>query len=187
MVNLGGQPLLESSVPEAPSFPQLYEDNVDAVWRFLERLGVADRSLDDAVQDVFVVAHRQLPSFRGASTAKTWLLSIAHKVARDHRRSQTRKGNWVPLEPTLPDEARAPDETAASRQQLQIVLRLLEQMDETQRTVFVLSELEGMTAPEVAEVMGTPVNTVSSRLRVARKRFNELVADCGAVPVGGPR
>jgi RNA polymerase sigma-70 factor, ECF subfamily len=161
--------------PPAPEFTALYEAHVDGIWRFLERLGVPDANLDDAVQDVFIVAHRQLAGFRGASTVKTWLHAIAHKVAKDHRRREHRKGGWEPLEPTVPDEARGPDERFTHRQQLETVLTMLDQLEDVQRTVFVLTEFEGMTAPEVAEVTESNVNTVSSRLRAARLRFDELV------------
>ena len=159
-----------------PDFDTLYEEHVDVVWRLLQRFGVPEAGLEDAVQDVFIVAHRQLAGFRGESSLKTWLHAIAHKVAKDYRRKEQRKGGWLELEPTMADPGRSPHEAAAQRQQLEAVLRLLEAMEETQRTVFVLTEFQGMTAPEIAEVMGSSVNTVSSRLRAARQRFNELVA-----------
>jgi RNA polymerase sigma-70 factor (ECF subfamily) len=162
-----------------PDFETLYHSHVDALWRFLERLGVPERHLDDATQDTFVIVHRQLASFRGASSLNTWLHGIALRVAKDYRRREARKGGWQPLSPRLPDEARAPDESAAQRQQLTQVLQLLEQLDEAQRTAFVLVEFQGLTAPEVAEVTESNVNTVSTRLRAARLRFNELVAGLG--------
>jgi RNA polymerase sigma-70 factor (ECF subfamily) len=58
-------------------------------------------------------------------------------------------------------------------------LLLLEQLDESQRTAFVLVEFQGLTAPEVAEITESNVNTVSTRLRAARRRINELVAALG--------
>ncbi len=162
-----------------PDFETLYHAHVDAIWRFLERLGVPERHVDDAAQDTFLIAHRQLASFRGASSLNTWLHGIALRVAKDYRRHESRKGGWQPLSPTLPDGAHAPDDSAAQRQQLAQVLLVLEQLDETQRVTFVLIELQGMTAPEVAELTGCNVNTVSTRLRAARLRFNELVAGLG--------
>ncbi len=162
-----------------PDFETLYDAHVDALWRFLERLGVPERHLDDATQDTFLIAHRQLASFRGASSLNTWLHGIALRVAKDYRRREARKGGWQPLSPRLLDEGRAPDESAAQRQQLTQVLKLLEQLDDAQRTAFVLVEFQGLTAPEVAEVTESNVNTVSTRLRAARLRFNELVAGLG--------
>jgi RNA polymerase sigma-70 factor (ECF subfamily) len=152
------------------------------VWRFLERMGVPERHLDDATQDTFVIAHRQLSGFRGASSLNTWLHGIALRVAREYRRREARKGGWEPLSSATPDDARSPQESAADREQLALVLRLLDHLDETQRTVFVLVELEGLTAPEVADLTESNVNTVSTRLRAARLRFNQLVESTGAAP-----
>jgi RNA polymerase sigma-70 factor (ECF subfamily) len=162
-----------------PEFETLYTAHVDALWRFLERLGVPERHVEDATQDTFIIAHRQLATFRGASSLNTWLHGIALRVARDYRRRESRKGGWHPLSPRLPDEGRPPDESAAQRQQLAQVLLLLEQLDESQRTAFVLVEFQGLTAPEVAEITESNVNTVSTRLRAARRRINELVAALG--------
>lgn len=166
----------------ATDFETLYHSHVEAMWRFLERLGVPARNLEDATQDTFLIAHRQLPGFRGGSSLKTWLHGIALRVAKDYRRAEQRKGGgWEPLSPALTDPARSPHEAAADRQQLELVLRLLEQLDEAQRTVFVLVELQGLTAPEVAEVTDSNVNTVSTRLRAARLRFDALVESVGGV------
>lgn len=167
---------------EVPDFEHVYRTHVDAIWRFLERLGVPARLVEDATQDTFLVAHRQLPSFRGASSLKTWLHGIALRVARDYRRHESRKGDWAELDAQLADGRGAPDESTASREQLHQVLTLLDQLDEAQRAVFVLVEFEGYTAPEVAALTDTNVNTVSTRLRAARQRFNQLVEAMGVTP-----
>jgi len=175
-------PAPSSNAPDRLEFEALYHSYVDAIWRFLERLGVPERFVDDAAQDTFLIAHRQLAGFRGASSVKTWLHGIALRVAKDYRRRERRKGGWEPLSNSVPDEARSPDESAADRQELAAVLRLLEQLDESQRAILVLVEFEGMTAPEVAELTETNVNTVSTRLRAARLRFTELVKSLEAAP-----
>jgi RNA polymerase sigma-70 factor (ECF subfamily) len=162
-----------------PDFATIYRAHVDPLWRFLERLGVPPRHLEDATQDTFVIAHRQLNAFRGDSSLNTWLHGIALKVAKDYRRTDQRKGSWEALSDTTVDPGTAPDEATARRQELELVLSLLEQLDETHRTVFVLVEFEGLTSPEVAALTETNVNTVSTRLRAARLRFNELVQAMG--------
>lgn len=169
-----------ASLVASPDFDTLYHAHVDALWRFLERLGVPSRHLEDATQDTFVVAHRQLAGFRGESTVKTWLHGIAIKVAKDYRRRERRKGGWEELAVTLPDPSSSPHDAAARREELDLVLGLLDALDEDRRTVFVLVELEGFTAPEVAELTQTNVNTVSTRLRAARLRFNELAEAASA-------
>ena len=124
-----------------------------------------------------MVAHKRLASLRPDVSPVTWLTGIAVKVAHDYRRTVQRKPTG-PLEPAsqVADAAVGPDELAVRRDALGFALRLLDQLEPAQRDVFVLIEFEQLSAPEVAEVTSTPLNTVSSRLRLARAHFNELVA-----------
>lgn len=160
----------------AMEFDAVYREHFAFVWRSLRRLGVAPAQLDDAAQDVFLVVHRRLADFEGRSTVKTWLFGIALRVARDHRRRARRD---APSE-TAPDELRSPgasphdalERTEAAR----MLDKLLESIDEDRRPVFILTELEGIAAPEIAAVLGIPLNTVYSRLRLAREEFEKAVA-----------
>lgn len=167
-------------VPVASNFDfsAFYDEHVDGVWRVLEHRGVATAVLEDAVQDVFVIAHRRLGEFRGESSLKTWVTGIALRVAKDHRQSRDRRGEHDPLEDEPQLEARErPDEQAMANQALRQVRALVEQLDQPQREVFLLVEFEGFTVPEVAELTGANANTLSTRLRAARARFNELVEE----------
>lgn len=159
----------------AADFSALYESQVDGVWRLLQRLGVPVGALDDATQDVFIIVHRRLHSFRGDCELSTWIGGIAVRVAKDHRRSAVRKGTHEPLSLELP-AADKPDDRAGHRETLGLVLSLLDQLEDGQREVFVFAELQGMTAPEIAQATGLNVNTVYTRLRAARIRFDGLVA-----------
>lgn len=168
----------DASLSDRPSLEALYDAHVDRLWRLLQRLGVPEGQLEDAVQDVFVIAHRQLARFRGDSSVGTWLAGIAVRVAKDVRRSLARRGPHHALEPDAALDAPGPlpDELSAQREALGQVLALLAQLDEAQREIFVLVELDGLTAPEVSRLLDVNVNTVSTRLRAARQRFNALVA-----------
>lgn len=168
--------------PTIATFEEIYEEHVDRIWHFVERLGVPDRLIDDAVQDTFVIAHRQLSAFRGASSIGTWLHGIALRVSKDYRVREQRRGAWAELSPALSDEGGTPFERTANREEVQLVLTLLDQLDAVQREVFVLTEFEGFTSAEVAEMTSTNLNTVSSRLRAARRRFDQLVNSVRGVP-----
>ena len=162
--------------PPPADFDALYETHVDSVWRLLQRFGVPEASLDDATQEVFVVAFRRLPEFRGQSSLKTWLLGIAVRIAKDVRRQRARKGGLEPLDQQRHLAAVGqPDETAMQRQALAQALALLDQLDEDQRTVLVLADFEELTAPEIAQATGVNLNTIYTRLRAARLRFNALL------------
>lgn len=157
---------------EAPTFERIYDDYFDFVWRSARRLGVHFDALDDVVQEVFLVVYRRLDDFEGRSSVKTWVFGITLRVARTHRRGLARKGGLEPLPPEVVDTSgRGPEADAARAEGLQILDRLLGELDDDKRAVFVLAELEQMTAPEIADALGTKVNTVYSRLRAAKKAF----------------
>lgn len=148
----------------------LYDEHFDFVWRSLRRLGVPVSSLDDAAQDVFVIALRRKAEFEGRSAMKTWLFGIAWNVARNLSRSKTRRED--PLPEVLVDGHHIGQEEAAARSEaVQTLYELLDGLDDEKRAVFVMAELEEMGAKEIAAVTGVPENTVYSRLRAARGAF----------------
>jgi RNA polymerase sigma-70 factor (ECF subfamily) len=163
----------ELAPAEAPaqSFQAIYAEHVDQVWRSLRGLGVPRSSVEDAVQDVFLVVHRRLGAFEGRSTVRTWLFGIVLHTARNHRRQERRKGGCDPLDADIADGGPGPHEEAATAETLHRLAEVLEDLDEQKREVFVLSELLQMTAPEIAGALGINVNTVYSRQRKARLAF----------------
>jgi RNA polymerase sigma-70 factor (ECF subfamily) len=165
----------QAAAPEH-RFQDVYAEHVDAVWRSLRSLGVPDASVEDAVQDVFLVVHRRLAEFAGRSALRTWLFGIVLHVARNHRRRERRKGGCAPLEVDVADAGPGPHEEAVTSEAFELLARLLEELDEAKREVFVLGELSQMTAPEIAEALGIPVNTVYSRQRAARLELAAAVA-----------
>jgi RNA polymerase sigma-70 factor, ECF subfamily len=159
------------------AFQALYAEHLGLVWRSLRGLGVSEASVEDAAQDVFIVVHRRLASFEERSSWRTWLYGIVLRVARNYRRREHRKGGHAPLDraPDVADAAPGPHEEAATAEALRRLALLLGALDEPKREVFVLFELEQMSAPEIAEALGINVNTVSSRLRAARRAFEAAV------------
>lgn len=162
-----------ASARRAPSFAEVYETHVEFVWRVARRLGVAESALDDAVQDVFVVVHARLHTFEGRSSLRTWIYGIVRRVARDHRPSAREH----PL-----DDAREVSGAASAHEQLEraealrMLHALLDTLDDDKREVFVLSELEEMPMPEVAEAIGINLNTAYARLRAARRDLEQRLA-----------
>jgi RNA polymerase sigma-70 factor (ECF subfamily) len=166
----------DSPTPSELRFEDVYEAHFEFVWRSVRRLGVPASGVDDAVQDVFVVVHRRLADFEGRSSVKTWLFGIALRVARSHRRKAARASALDPLPDDVQGRAEhRPDHLNEAQQAWALVEAFLEELDEDKRAVFVLSELEEHTAPEIAEALGIRTNTVYSRLRAARKQFEATV------------
>jgi RNA polymerase sigma-70 factor (ECF subfamily) len=157
-------------------FDTVYSQHVGFVWRVLRGMGVADAGVEDAVQDVFVVVHRRLPEFDGRHAIRTWLFAIAYRVAADHRRRLRRLHVQEPLHEQLSDRAPTPADSAEHSEALQLLDALLGELGDDKRTVLVLAEIEGMTAPEIATVTGASVNTVYTRLRRARLQLSSALA-----------
>jgi RNA polymerase sigma-70 factor (ECF subfamily) len=168
--------------PAAPVFAELFETYFAFVWRAAHRLGTPDSSLDDVVQETFMVAYRRQRDFEGRSSVKTWLYGIVFNIVRAHRRELGTKHPAAlhadqRADPEgLVDGADGPHEWAAKREAARFVDDFLQGLSQDQRDVFVLAELEQLSAPEVAGVLGTPLNTVYSRLRLARVEFSKAVS-----------
>ncbi|MDP1824976.1 MAG: RNA polymerase sigma factor [Archangium sp.] len=167
---------LARSQPEDLDFAALYRLTFPSVWRVLARLGVAPDELPDAAQNVYLVAHRRRAEFAGRSSPRTWVVGIAVRVASDMRRTSARKPSQ-PLDEQLPDPARTPLELASQAEALALVSRLLETMPPERREIFLLAEFEEFTAPEIAEALSLNVNTVYSRLRLARRDFQAALQE----------
>lgn len=167
------------------AFRALYDAHVAFVWRNLRRLGVRDADVEDKVQEVFVIAHRRFEEFvdRGYGP-RPWLFQIALRVASEARRHSRRH----PVDPDggVAQEGQSVEapQTAdvARRQALELLDAALAAIDVGRRAVLVLHEIEQMTAPEIAKTLEIPLNTVYSRLRVAR---TELDAEIARLQEGG--
>ncbi len=167
-----------------PDLASVYETHFRYVWRCLRSLGVRDAQLDDALQDLFLVVQRRLPEFDGGAELRTWLYAIALRVARKYRERARREPASLEAArehtPELPEAPEATGETALARERLALARRALSALDDEKREVFVLARVEEMSAPEIAEVVGIPLNTVYSRLRAARLAFEAEITRLAA-------
>lgn len=160
-----------------PSFDEVYDAHFDFLWRSARALGVPVSAVDDLLQDVFVVVHRRLPEFEGRAALRTWLTRILVRVIAQHRRRFRRKEDHARLPDEVLDEGGAgPHEEVERAEAVALLGQILDAMDEDQRTVFVLAEIEQMPVPEIAQVIEVNVNTVYSRLRLARREYERQLA-----------
>ena len=161
------------------AFRAMYEQHVDFVWRNLRRIGVHEAEVDDKTQEVFVIAHRRFGDFeeRGHGP-RAWLFQIVLRVASDARRHRRRH-------PEDPDGGVAQERQSVEppqavaihrRERLDCLDRALRTIEVGRRAVLVLHEIEEMTAPEISEILAIPLNTVYSRLRVARGELEAAIA-----------
>jgi RNA polymerase sigma-70 factor (ECF subfamily) len=139
----------------------------------LRYLGVPEQVLNDAAQDVLLVALRRLDDFEGRSTLTTWIYGICVRVAHDYRRKN--RNNRELLVERMPEvTAPAHQETAIEQGEWRRALgRLLDELDENQRAAFVLYEIQQLSMKEVAEALGCPLKTAYFRHKSARDRVLE--------------
>ena len=152
------------------SLESVYREYFKSVWRVLRRLGVPPAQLDDAVQDVFLVVHRKLTSVDASSPLHGWIYAISVRVASDHRRRAGRRRS-EPLDETLADPTPGPARQSELLEDVRLLEALLAELDDKKREVFVLAELEQLSATEIGAVLDVNCNTVYSRLRSARQQF----------------
>jgi RNA polymerase sigma-70 factor (ECF subfamily) len=151
-----------------PSFTRLFEEHFSFVCRSLQRLGVREADLEDIAQELFLAVHRALPESDRTRPLKPWLFGFAVRYASNYRRLAWHKGRELDDMPVSP---KLHDKLAAKR----TVLAALERLDFDKRVVLVMHDLEELTAPEIAQELGIPLNTVYSRVRLAREAFRGVV------------
>jgi RNA polymerase sigma-70 factor (ECF subfamily) len=163
---------------------RIVDESYEFLWRSLRRLGVAEDNVADAAQQVLVVLARRVDTVSEGSE-RAFLFGVAIRVAADARRSTRRRhedGTGASVE-SVPDSAPSPEDIAESRALRRLLDRALDELPIEQRTVFVLYELEELTAAEVAVMLEIAPGTVASRLRRARALFQEAFERVRAEPI----
>lgn len=135
-------------MPTTPSLDAIFVEHARFVWRCLRYFGLPDSDLDDGLQEVFLVVHQRLASFEGRSSLRTWLYGISWRVAAAHLRRVRHARETSVAELPEPEPGGNPADALALRRDL---LRALDTLDDDQRVVFVLYEIEQLGMKEVAE------------------------------------
>lgn len=151
-------------------FQRMYREELPSVYALLTRLGAPSADLPDLAHDIFVTAMRRWPSYDASRPVRPWVLGITWRVLNDFKQKHRPE-----LVEELPEHGDWPADSVETKQAQALVQRALNTLDEVKRAAFVLHELEGHSVAEVAEVMGAPVQTTYSRLRVAREEFASAV------------
>ncbi len=164
----------EPARPDGPgleAFDALYEEHFGYVWRTLGRVGVPPADVPDAVHDVFVVVYRRWADRDIGRSPRPWLFGIARRAAAGRRRKQR------DVVAELPERGSTGDEDRIARRDL--LWRLLAELPDERLEVVVLHDLEGHTGADIAQQLGISVNTVHSRLRLARADLATALAKLG--------
>lgn len=161
---------------EQQRFHALYCEHFNFVFRNLRRLGVQPAATDDALQEVYLVVLRRIGDLQRDTHTKAWLFAIILRVASNQRRSSRRRGTAEPLaDESLVSPQPGPFDLTARTEAAQFLHAFLSSLDDNRRAVFIMAELEQMTAPEIAQVLAANLNTVYSWLRTARVSFSKAL------------
>ena len=139
---------------------------------------------EDAAQEAFIKAYRNLNQYRGGSF-KAWLLRIVTNVCYDQLRHVQRRPasslEDLAVDPEhagkLVDHAEQPGDYALRQELGQVIQRGIEQLPAEQRMVLTLSDVEGLSYEEIAAVMDTSLGTVKSRLSRARAKLRDFLLE----------
>jgi RNA polymerase sigma-70 factor, ECF subfamily len=177
-------PALRDTEPPPRDAGALYAEHVHAVSRWAERLAGPTFDLEDIVHEVFFIAHRRLPKFRGDSSVTTWLFGITNNVVR-HRRRKERWRRFLVGSVTANEDAVArvasprpdPLRVAERHDTARTVYRLLDTLPEGDRQILILFELEELDADGVGALLAIRPANARLRLHRARARFLRAYKD----------
>ena len=166
-------------------FEDIYREQRPRIYRYLVRL-VGEYEAEDLAQEVFVKAGKSLNSFEGSSQVSTWLFRIATNTALDHLKSGTYKKemvNSVGLESLdeaghrrnvlMKGRSKALDDLLIRKEMSDCVRSVIDSLPESDRMIIVLSETEGFTDREIAEILNLKVGTIRVRMHRARAKLKE--------------
>jgi RNA polymerase sigma-70 factor, ECF subfamily len=166
-------------------FQRVFETELAYVWNALRRLGIRAPDREDLAQEVFVRVHKAMATYDATRPVRPWLFAFAFRVASDFRRLKRHRVEVAGTEAAVNVPSTSmPDEEAEASRRRALLFRALETLDLDKRAVVILHEIEEVPIPEVAQALGIPVGTASSRLRAGRQLLAEAL---GAFSRAGER
>ncbi|MBI4410667.1 MAG: sigma-70 family RNA polymerase sigma factor [Gemmatimonadetes bacterium] len=164
--------------------------HLDAVYRFALRLcgGRADRA-EDVAQETFLRAYRAWESYRPGTSCRSWLFTICRNVFLRQKEQRSRRPEYAALDVDADAEALAataifdalqaqiPETAFFDSFVDQEVLDALDRLPDDFREPVTLSDLEGLSYGEIAQILGVPVGTVKSRIFRGRRLLRQALCD----------
>ena len=175
--------LVDSAPPDDDRrIEDIYRAHVDTVVRWVRHLAGPAADVEDLVHEVFLVAQRRLPAFRGDAAITTWLHRITENVVRTARRKE-RGRRWIrrlhgeELGSVLAPSPSLPGEDLERRQEMVTLYRALDRLPDKYRSLLIMFEMEAMSGEQLAALTGLRPQTVRVRLHRARKLFLKTLAE----------
>jgi len=154
---------------------ELYDRHFVAVQRFVARATNGAEDVDDIAQNVFLTAAKIADRYDGRRSARPWILGIAARLVQRRGRRLGQIARLIRRWSQTRDPAQEPERALEARSSLDQVQATLSRMSAGKRLVVLMTELEGMTGPEIAAVLQIPIGTVWTRLLAARRELRASI------------
>lgn len=182
--------LTAAQAGDRQALERLLTDAAPRVARFAARMCPNPADADEIAQETLIAAVRALPNFRGDAAISTWLYAIARRFCiKQRRRGRSVREADASLDPpnsltaqSLTDDDPPPDMRLADRELGAAIEDAVADLPPIYREVLILRDMEGLSAPEVAEALGLGVEAVKSRLHRARLSVRERLAPALSEP-----
>jgi RNA polymerase sigma-70 factor, ECF subfamily len=150
---------------------------IEELRPFVARRVRDPHDVDDVLQEIFLRMQRGLPQLRDEQRFGPWMYRLARNAIVDHARARSRRGLLVA---DVPDDAADPgsDEGDASRELASYVAFFVAMLPSPYREALTLTELEGLTQREAAEMLGVSLSTMKSRVQRGRTKLREALERC---------
>lgn len=148
-------------------FKVMYRTHLTYVHSVLQRLGARPPHVEDLVHDVFMTAFRKREDFDATRPLKPWLFGLAYRLLLNAKRKNDARGDDTAL-PGVVDGKANPEEETAEKEGRTALSRAIATLSADRRAVFLMHDIEGHAAPDIARELEIPLNTAYSRLRLAR-------------------
>jgi RNA polymerase sigma-70 factor, ECF subfamily len=168
-----------SSSRPAPDLSAVFDEHFDYIWSTLRRLGVRDADREDLVHEVFLKVHARLGDYDPSRPLRPWLFGFAYRVAIDYHRLARHRVEVLGRLGDTPGANVPADEAIAESEERELLLSALDTIDLERRAVLVMHDVDEVPTHEIARQLDIPLNTVYSRLRIARKQLADAVTKLG--------
>jgi RNA polymerase sigma-70 factor (ECF subfamily) len=152
----------------------LVERHAGALARFAASVG-ARGDVEEIVQDTFVRAFASLDSFRGESSLRTWLFTIARRLLLDRRRSERRRGEQVQVQDSDVTTEFDPLDSVVADETQRRMREAVERLTPTQKEVFTLRVSEGLSYKEIADAVGSTEGAARVHYHNAMRAIKEFL------------
>lgn len=166
----------EAPVKTPKRFETIFDAEFAYVCRTLTRLGVRPSDTEDAAQEVFIAVHRKFESFDQTRPIRPWLFAFAYRFSSNYQQKARVRKEVLDDEVEKHADAGTPEDAASDKEGRALIIAALAQVPLDRRTTLVMHDIDGFTAPQIAESLNLPTNTVYSRIRIARTEFKKALS-----------